>query len=94
MNLYVARRCFFEVLGGEFMISTNASVEKDAPHVMNTLSYSFPEMHVGMTVVDRSLSHILLLNTILGRAIAQAVRRRLPTAAARVQTHVWSCGIL
>jgi hypothetical protein len=30
----------------------------------------------------------------MGRAIAQAVSRRLPTAAARVQTRVWSCGIL
>jgi hypothetical protein len=29
-----------------------------------------------------------------GGAIAQAVSRRLPTAAARVQTRVWSCGIL
>jgi hypothetical protein len=29
-----------------------------------------------------------------GRAIAQAVSRRLPTAAALVQTRVWSCGIL
>jgi hypothetical protein len=29
-----------------------------------------------------------------GRAIAQAVSRRLPTAVARVQTRVWSCGIL
>jgi hypothetical protein len=29
-----------------------------------------------------------------GRAIAQTVSRRLPTAAARVQTRVWSCGIL
>jgi hypothetical protein len=28
-----------------------------------------------------------------GRAIAQAVSRRLPTAAARVQTRVWSSGI-
>jgi hypothetical protein len=26
------------------------------------------------------------------RAIAQAVSRRLPTAAARVETQVWSCG--
>jgi hypothetical protein len=31
---------------------------------------------------------------IKGRAIAQAVSRRLPTAAARVQTRVWSFGIL
>jgi hypothetical protein len=30
----------------------------------------------------------------IGRAIPQAVSRRLPTAAARVQTRVWSCGIL
>jgi hypothetical protein len=30
----------------------------------------------------------------LGREIAQAVSRRLPTVAARVQTRVWSCGIL
>jgi hypothetical protein len=30
----------------------------------------------------------------VGRAIDQAVSRRLPTAAARVQTRVWSCGIL
>jgi hypothetical protein len=29
-----------------------------------------------------------------GRAIAQAVSRRLSTAAARFQTQVWSCGIL
>jgi hypothetical protein len=29
-----------------------------------------------------------------GRAIAQAVSRRLPTSAARVQTQVWLCGIL
>jgi xanthosine utilization system XapX-like protein len=30
----------------------------------------------------------------VGRAIAQAVSRRLPTEAARFQTQVWSCGIL
>jgi hypothetical protein len=38
-----------------------------------------------------SNSFFLLLN---GRAIAQAVSRRLPIATARVQTRVWSCGIL
>jgi hypothetical protein len=31
---------------------------------------------------------------IVGRAVAQSVSRPLPTAAARVQTRVWSCGIL
>jgi hypothetical protein len=34
------------------------------------------------------------LDRAAGRAIAQAVGRWLPTAAARVQTRVWSCGIL
>jgi hypothetical protein len=29
----------------------------------------------------------------VGRAIAQVVSRWLPTAAARVQVGVWSCGI-
>jgi hypothetical protein len=36
----------------------------------------------------------LLVMAFIGRAIAQAVSRLLPTAAARVQTRVWSCGIL
>jgi hypothetical protein len=34
-----------------------------------------------------------LHRTILGRAIAQAVSRWLPTAAARVRSRVWSSGI-
>jgi hypothetical protein len=33
------------------------------------------------------------ISVYLGRAIAQAVSRRLSTAAAGVQTRVWSCGI-
>jgi hypothetical protein len=36
----------------------------------------------------------LKVSLIPGRAIAQAVSRRLTTAASRVQTRVWSCGIL
>jgi hypothetical protein len=35
-----------------------------------------------------------VVNARVGRAIAQAVSRWLPTAAARVQNRVWSCGIL
>jgi hypothetical protein len=35
----------------------------------------------------------LQLNADAGRAITQAVSRRLPTATARVQSRVWSCGI-
>jgi hypothetical protein len=34
-----------------------------------------------------------LLNRNVGRAIAEAVSRWLPTAAARVQSRVWSSGI-
>jgi hypothetical protein len=33
-------------------------------------------------------------SVVKGRVIAQAVSRWLPTTAARVQTRVWSCGIL
>jgi hypothetical protein len=36
----------------------------------------------------------VLVTLCRGRAIAQAAGRRLPTAAARVQTRVWSCGIM
>jgi hypothetical protein len=35
-----------------------------------------------------------ILKDAVGRAIAQAVSRRLPTVAAQVQTRVWLCGIL
>jgi hypothetical protein len=44
--------------------------------------------------VDKGEDGIILLKSCEGRAIAQALSRRLPTAAARVQTRVWSCGIL
>jgi hypothetical protein len=47
----------------------------------------------GVDFIYRS-SIITLLKQLFGRAIAKAVSRRLPTAAARVQTRVWSCGIL
>jgi hypothetical protein len=36
---------------------------------------------------------LLLFKCSGGRTIAQAVSRRLPTAAARVRARVWSCGI-
>jgi hypothetical protein len=36
----------------------------------------------------------LVIVSVRGRAIAQAVSRRLPTAAAWVHTRVWLCGIL
>jgi hypothetical protein len=39
------------------------------------------------------LMNVKQVNACYGRAIAQAVSRWLPTAAARVQTRVYSCGI-
>jgi hypothetical protein len=40
-----------------------------------------------------SLVHMNIYWSTKGRAIAQAVSRRLPTAAARVRAHVRQCGI-
>jgi hypothetical protein len=45
-----------------------------------------------LAAIPIEISRLLILWK--GRAIAQAVSRRLPTAAARVQTRIWSCGIL
>jgi hypothetical protein len=42
-------------------------------------------------VINQTLSYLLAY---LGRAIAEAVSRWLPTAAARVRARVWSCGIV
>jgi hypothetical protein len=38
--------------------------------------------------------HLDVTSLAQGRAIAQAISRRLPTAEARVQPRVWTCGIL
>jgi hypothetical protein len=35
----------------------------------------------------------LAVTAVIGRAIAQAVSHRLPTAVARVRARVWSCGL-
>jgi hypothetical protein len=53
---------------------------KDFPHF--TFNFNDP------------MSITSVLNYPHGRSIAQAVSRQLPTAAARVQTRVWLCGIL
>jgi hypothetical protein len=59
------------------------------------------ETYVQVTLVSdlhsALVNHLPVAFTVIltaGRAIAQAVSRRLPTMAARVQTRVWSCGIL
>jgi hypothetical protein len=44
------------------------------------------DVHFLLTTIHKGAS--------IGRAIAQAVSRRLPTVAARVQNRVWSYGIL
>jgi hypothetical protein len=46
-----------------------------------------------MNVFARSYAVIVGLNPTQGRAVAQAVSRRLPTATARVRAQVRSCGI-
>jgi hypothetical protein len=53
--------------------------------VGNFMMYIHMEIQVPVT--------ISLLATAKGRAITQAVSRRLPTAAARVRSQVRSCGI-
>jgi hypothetical protein len=45
-------------------------------------------------LTERRVRQSAYLFAFVGRAIAQAVSRWLPTTAARVQTRVWSCGIL
>jgi hypothetical protein len=45
-------------------------------------------------VMDVCAKFKSLVYSMPGRAMAQAVSRRLPTAAALVQTRVWSCEIL
>jgi hypothetical protein len=55
-----------------------------------TVEDNWYEGKAGPSTRMKQLSHA----HIEGRAIAQAVSRLLPTAAARVQTLVWSCGIL
>jgi hypothetical protein len=56
------------------------------------IKFQFPPISVQFSRIFPRFSLMLLSRT--GRAIAQAVSRRLPTAAAPVQTRVWSCGIL
>jgi hypothetical protein len=52
-------------------------------------NYRFPHANY---IIFSLCGNILYLLTCYG--IAQAVRRRFPTAAGRVQNRVWSCGIL
>jgi hypothetical protein len=48
-------------------------------------------MYLQLSVINIKFRDVTLR---AGCAIAQAVSRRLPTAAARVQNRVWSCGML
>jgi hypothetical protein len=63
------------------------------PSIVNIKSNSIHKQHSPVQPLSfaRNKVHILILY--LGRAIAQAVSRRLPTAAARVRAQVRLCGI-
>jgi hypothetical protein len=52
-----------------------------------------PDIHEDSRFWVRSTRVCCLPKMQLGRAISQAVSRWLPTAAARVRSRVWSCGI-
>jgi hypothetical protein len=58
--------------------------------IVCTLFSNVPFMY---SLISLSVSVYSLLLRVRSTA-TQAVSRRLPTAAARVQTRVWSCGIL
>jgi hypothetical protein len=51
----------------------------------------FMKISMRVVLLKKKPSNVILLQD---RAIAQDVSRRLPTAAAWIQTRVWSCGIL
>jgi hypothetical protein len=56
--------------------------------------YSFIPYFIQLAIQRSSYHRKLIKDNYMGRAIAQAVSRRLPTAAAaRVQTRIWSCVI-
>jgi hypothetical protein len=62
-------------------------------NVFPLLSTSFREYgdHVSVTFITlHSVFKLSFFN--IGRAVAQAVSRRIPTAAARIRAHVKSCG--
>jgi hypothetical protein len=71
--------------------------------IFNWLDTKFNQRCTHILVVPYNIQTLLcslksakacLVTRWCGRVIAQAVSRRLPTAAARVQIRVWSCGIL
>jgi hypothetical protein len=80
--------------GDSTLLRNVGKIVPDNGTSLNTIQTASPRF---MTFSNeaQTLSLACYTNAIVsGRAIAQAVSRRLPTAAARVQTRVWSCGIL
>jgi hypothetical protein len=61
--------------------------------ISNHVRYTIKRLWASKSVELHDISSFVTKDNSPGRAIAQAVSRRLPTAAARVQTRVWSCGI-
>jgi hypothetical protein len=77
----------------KFLLGTTQPEVLDVPTIKLCLTHN-ASLH-GCAVEKTPISPLTIGNIhILGRAIAQAVSCRLPTAAARAQTRVSSCGIL
>jgi ABC-type uncharacterized transport system auxiliary subunit len=73
-------------------LKASCSSETSVDFQRTTRHYS-PEIKIFTTTAMRTSNHTnIVLKPSHGRAIAQAVSRWRPTAAARVQTRVWSSG--
>jgi hypothetical protein len=71
---------------GERCTGTKKSVASALPKMLQFIKWHY-------IIIDKMRAAIRDARESRRSAIAQAVRCRLPTAAARVQTRVWSCGI-
>jgi hypothetical protein len=79
-------------------VKTSGTCGTDAPNFSAWHSTKIPCLHHSEPFMKvkfylRAPEMLLISTSKVGRAIAQAVSRWLPTAAARVRARVWSSGI-
>jgi hypothetical protein len=90
------REHFYDLSNGnfmpqlEFLAKFDPVVSEYLRHLKNLKKKIF-DTYRGKDIQNENIG--LILSRILGLAIAQAVSRWLPTAAARVRARVWSSGI-